>query len=178
MYSYTKEEYEKVKLEINFKDGKPKYEIVKAGEDERFVKKYLESDDKKAKGAKKNAIKSETLHSDYRVVIFDNKMMHHQMKSIRSEKHQISSYHLHKVSLCPFDDKRYILNDGITSYAYGHKKLISYNNYMTPEKVARRIIGLGDSITNSSIIDNCIKDIKRSSNNFSTVKRREIERIG
>jgi len=49
--------------------------------------------------------------------------MHHQMQSSRSERHQISSYHLNKVSLSPFDDKRYILNDGITSYAYGNKKL-------------------------------------------------------
>ena len=49
--------------------------------------------------------------------------MHHQMKSIRSELHQISSYHLNKVSLSRFDDKRYILNDGITSYAYGNKNI-------------------------------------------------------
>ena len=48
--------------------------------------------------------------------------MYHQMRSIRSDLHQISSYHLNKVSLSPFDDDRYILNDGITSYAYGHKK--------------------------------------------------------
>jgi len=49
--------------------------------------------------------------------------MHHQMRSIRTEKHQISSYHLNKVSLSPFDDKRFILSDGITSYAYGHRKI-------------------------------------------------------
>ena len=49
--------------------------------------------------------------------------MHHQMRSIRSEKHHISSYQLNKVSLSPFDDKRYILSVGITSYAYGNKKI-------------------------------------------------------
>ena len=42
------------------------------------------------------------------------------MKTIRSEQNQISSYQLNKVLLCPFDDKRYILSDGISSYAYGH----------------------------------------------------------
>ena len=46
--------------------------------------------------------------------------MHHQMKTIRSELHQISSYRLNKVSLCPFDDKRYIFSDGISCYAYDH----------------------------------------------------------
>ena len=106
--------------------------MVKAKEDEEFIKKYEESGDKKAKGVKKNVIKREISHSDYRDVIFDNKMMHHQMKTIRSELHQISSYQLNKVSLSPFDDKRYILSDGITSYAYGHKKL------MNPEEVVRR----------------------------------------
>jgi len=30
MYSYEKENYEKVKLEINFRDGKPKFEMTKA----------------------------------------------------------------------------------------------------------------------------------------------------
>jgi len=128
MYSFTKEEYKRVKLEINFKDGKPKYEMVKAGEDEKFIKKYEESGDKKAKGVKKNVIRREISHSDYRDVIFDNKMMHHQMRSIRSEKHQISTYHLNKISLCPFDDKRYILSNGISSYAYGYKT-IKYDKY-------------------------------------------------
>ena len=56
-------------------------------------------------------------------VLFNKEKMHHQMKSIRSEHHQISSYHLNKVSLSPFDDKRYILSDGITSYAYGNKNI-------------------------------------------------------
>jgi len=41
-----------------------------------LIKKYLESGDKKAKGVKKNVIKREIFHSDYRDVIFDNKMMH------------------------------------------------------------------------------------------------------
>ena len=84
---------------------------MKAGEDEKFIKKYEESGDEKAKGVKKNVIRREISHSDYRDVILNNKMMHHQMRSIRSEKHQISSYHLNKVSLRPFDD-----NDDISSY--------------------------------------------------------------
>ena len=46
--------------------------------------------------------------------------MHHNMKTIRSEYHQISSYHLNKISLSCYDDKRYILDDKKSSYAYGH----------------------------------------------------------
>ena len=53
--------------------------------------------------------------------------MNHKMKGIRSEYHQISSYEINKVSLSCYDDKRYILDDGIASLAYGNclsKKLI------------------------------------------------------
>ena len=42
------------------------------------------------------------------------------MKTIRSEYHQVSSYEVNKISLSCYDDKRYILCVGITSYAYGH----------------------------------------------------------
>ena len=45
------------------------------------------------------------------------------MKTIRSEKHQLYSFEINKVSLGCFDDKRYVLNDGKSSYAYGHKKI-------------------------------------------------------
>jgi len=34
------------------------------------------------------------------------------MNTIRSVLHQINSYHINKVSLSPFDDKRYLLSDG------------------------------------------------------------------
>ena len=45
------------------------------------------------------------------------------MNTIRSIKHNIGSYEINKVSLSCFDDKRYIHDDGITSYVYGHYKI-------------------------------------------------------
>jgi len=78
---------------------------------------------KKAKGIRKNVIKKEIKHQNYLDVLNNNKIMHHRMNTIRSELHQINSYHLNKISLSPYDDKRYILDDGITSYAYGHYHL-------------------------------------------------------
>ena len=54
--------------------------------------------------------------------------MYHNMRTIRSDCHEISSYKINKVSLSCFDDKRYILKDGKTSYAYGHKKIPGSNN--------------------------------------------------
>jgi len=70
-----------------------------------------EEEHKKAKGVKKNVVKNEIKFNDYKNVLFNNKTMHHQMNTIRSDHHQINSYHLNKVSLSPYDDKRYILED-------------------------------------------------------------------
>ena len=50
-------------------------------------------------------------------------MMYSKMNVIRSEKHQVYTMTLNKVSLSAYDDKRYILRDGIKSYAYGHYKI-------------------------------------------------------
>ena len=61
------------------------------------------------------------------------------MRTIRSEYHQISSYQINKVSLSPFDDKRYILDDGISSYAYGHD-LIKKNIRKFNKKKIRKFI--------------------------------------
>ena len=76
-----------------------------------------------AKGIKKDIIKKNIKHEDYKNVLFNNEQMHHQMKTIRSNHHQFGSYELNKSSLSCFDNKRYIHHDGITSYAYGHYKI-------------------------------------------------------
>ena len=79
---------------------------------------------KTAKGIKKNVIKKDIKHEDYKNVLFNNKQLHHKMKTIRSEKHQLGSFELNKISLSCFDDKRFIHENGITSYAYGHYAVV------------------------------------------------------
>ena len=46
------------------------------------------------------------------------------MNKIQSKKHKIDTYDIKIISLSCFDDKRYILNDGITTLAYFHKVLL------------------------------------------------------
>ena len=75
---------------------------------------------KTAKGIKKNVIKNDIKHENYKDTLFNNKQIHHKMKTIRSKNHQLGSYEINKVSLSCVDDKRYILDNGINSYAYGH----------------------------------------------------------
>ena len=45
------------------------------------------------------------------------------MRTIRSVKHKLQSFEINKISLSCFDDKRYVLNVGINSYAYGHYEI-------------------------------------------------------
>ena len=83
---------------------------------------YMKDDQKggkTAKGIKKNVIKNNITHENYKETLFNNKQMRHKMKTI-SKNHELGSYEVNKVSLSCFDDKRYIHEDGITSYAYGH----------------------------------------------------------
>ena len=75
---------------------------------------------KTAKGMKKNIIRKNIKHQDYKQTLFDNKQMYHTMKT---NLHQLGSYELNKVSLSCFDDKRYIHENGIKSYAYSHYKI-------------------------------------------------------
>ena len=76
-----------------------------------------------AKGIKKQVIKKNITHDNYKEVLFNNKQMQHTMKTIRSKNHQLGSFELNKISLSCFDDKRFIHENGITSYAYGHYKI-------------------------------------------------------
>ena len=61
-----------------------------------------------AKGIKKNVIKNNIRHEDYKRTLLNEEQMHHKMKTIRSQRHQLGSYEINKVSLSCFDDKRYI----------------------------------------------------------------------
>ena len=87
---------------------------------------YIKDNDqnnKTAKGMKNIVIKKNIKHEDYKQTLFNNRQMYHTMKTIRSKNHQLASYELNKVSLSCFDDKRYLLDDRINSYAYGHYKI-------------------------------------------------------
>ena len=79
--------------------------------------------EKTAKGVGKYVIKKNITHENYKDCLLNRKQMLHSMRTIRSEFHQIGSYQLNKIPLSCFDDKRHILGDGITSYAYGHYQI-------------------------------------------------------
>ena len=77
---------------------------------------------KPAEGIKKNAINDNIRHEDYKRTLLNEEQIHHKMKT-RSQRHQLGSYEINKVSLSCFDDKQYIHDNGTSSYAYGHYKI-------------------------------------------------------
>ena len=44
-----------------------------------------------------------------------------EMKRIQAKIHKIGTYEIDKISLSCFDDKRFVLDDGIYTLAYFHK---------------------------------------------------------
>ena len=76
---------------------------------------------KKAKGVKKYVVKKHIRHNQYREALFEKTTFHHSMNVLRSERHRIYGQHLHKVSLSPFDSKRWIAENGVETLAYGHR---------------------------------------------------------
>ena len=64
-----------------------------------------------------------TEFNEFKDILFNKKVVRHKMKRIQSKKHKIGTYKINKISLSCFDDKRFVLNDGIHTLAYFHKDL-------------------------------------------------------
>ena len=75
-----------------------------------------------AKGVQES-VKKSLHHEAYRDCLFNKTTMQKEMTQLRSENHQIIVNRLSKVALNAFNDKRYLLGDGIQSVAYGHVQL-------------------------------------------------------
>ena len=59
---------------------------------------------KTCKGVKKDVIKKNITHENYRDTLMNGKQMMHKINTIRSDHHQLGSYQLNKISLSCFDD--------------------------------------------------------------------------
>ena len=75
---------------------------------------------KKAKGVKKSVVSHNIRHEDYEKTLSEKKTSRHSMHVLRSKGHHIYGECLNKISLSPFDSKRWIAEDGVNTLAYGH----------------------------------------------------------
>ena len=83
-----------------------------------------ETEEKKAKGVKKNVIKKDISFDDYyKCLTREKNPVYRKMNLIRSHNHEIYSETINKIALSADDDKRVISNDGISTRTHGHYKL-------------------------------------------------------
>ena len=81
----------------------------------------ISSDGKEINKAK--GVNLKLRHKEYVDVMSGKKVVRHKMKRIQSNLHKIGTYDISKISLSCFDDKRYVLSDGINTLAYYHKDI-------------------------------------------------------
>ena len=81
----------------------------------------LSVDGKESNTAK--GVNNATEFNEVRDTLFNKKVVRHKIKRIQGKKHKIGTYEINKMSLSCFDDKRFVLDDGIHTVAYFHKNL-------------------------------------------------------
>ena len=84
---------------------------------------YGDTEKKAAKGVSKAVIKNKLRHELYRQCLFERQTQTESMNLFRTDKHQIYTVTLNKTTMSAYEDKRFLLSDGIHSYAYGHWRI-------------------------------------------------------
>ena len=117
---------ENKKVVGKFKDetqGIPICEFIGSRSKMYSIKLDDDSEKKTAKSIVRNVLKNHLKHDNYKNILETGERMNSSMKMIRSFDHDKYTVNATKVSLSAYDDKRYIQEDGITSYAYGHYRI-------------------------------------------------------
>ena len=79
---------------------------------------------RKVDGSESNTAKGVNIgteFNEFKDALFNSKIIRHKMKKIQAKKHKIGTYEVDKISLSCFDDKRFVLDDGVHTLAYFHK---------------------------------------------------------
>jgi Rho termination factor, N-terminal domain len=75
---------------------------------------------KKCKGIKRNVVKTQITHADYKNCLVGKTEEYRRMNVIRSHRHDMYTEEINKIALSADDDKRVIMADGIHTVAIGH----------------------------------------------------------
>ena len=78
---------------------------------------------KKLKGILESVVKNDLTFNHYKECLYNQTETVSKMKLFQSKNHVINTIVTSKVSLSSYDDKRYILDDRISSYAHGHYRI-------------------------------------------------------
>ena len=81
------------------------------------------SEVKKLKGIGKSTINKDVRFDDYKDCLFNSRTKMNKMYTLNSDKHEMYVNEVNKISMSPFDDKRYILDNGIDTQPFGFSVL-------------------------------------------------------
>ena len=84
---------------------------------------------KKTDRKESNTVKGVSITTEldkFKGTLFNEKVIRHKMKRIQGKKHKLRTYEIEKISLSCFEDKRYVLDDGIRMFACFHKNSATY----------------------------------------------------
>ena len=68
-----------------------------------------------------NEVNVSTEFNEFKDVLLNKKIIRHRMRKFQAKNQKILTYEIDKVSLSWFDNKRFILDDGIHTLSYFHK---------------------------------------------------------
>ena len=66
-------------------------------------------------------------YDEYEYTRTNKEVIKNNMRGFKSKNREIFTYESNKISLCDFDDKRYILPNGIHTLPYDHKDIPTRN---------------------------------------------------
>ena len=116
---------------------RPKLYALRLDGDEYTARgdKDLKLETKKSKGTKKSVVATQIKFANYLETLETGTSMRHAQVNFRTDCHRVYTTRTTKTSLSAFDSKRYLLEDGIQSYAYGHYMVITRH-----DRNSRRLI--------------------------------------
>ena len=111
------------KVVLKFKDelnGIPIYEFVGLRAKAYSILAANDMEINKLKGIRHYVVDRDFHHEQYLSTLNEGLEVECNMTMLRSTHHNMHTVNVNKVGMSAFDDKRYILDDGISSLAYGH----------------------------------------------------------
>ena len=121
------------------------YSLRYTGKVEKNQYKDNELHEKATAKATKKCVREKALtHDVFRSVILDNAIIKVKQNTIQSKGHKLGTYHQRRTALTPYDTKRWIHANNITTRAIGH-------HLNTPADVISSDILWGEEITTDDI---------------------------
>ena len=81
-------------------------------------------------GKESNTAKGVNIATEFNEVkdtLFNKKILRQKMRTIRDKQDKMVTYEISEISLSVFDDKRFVLNDAIHTFAHFHEDLKNYS---------------------------------------------------